>query len=819
MLSLAAAWLLFPLVLVAVAAGLGLALDRVVGRRLPNALLLPLGTATAIALARFVTSEDATAELALPAILVCALAGFRVGRSRIPALWAERHALVAAAAVFIAVGAPAYMSLEPTFLGYLQLPDTTHQLSIAAFEPQNGPNYQKLSDSAYSQALEKYIGTEYPVAPQTTLGVLAPLGVLDLAWLYHAFLAFLVAMGACSLFSLAGPVRSALLRAVLAFAGASPALVYSYALQGSIKEVAALSMFLATTAAAADLIVSRRPARSLLAVFIPAVAMLGCLGPAAAPFLAPILLVAVGVVAWRALRAGPRRELAAAALTGVAALVLAGPILSGVKRAYRINTRTLERGGGGGGGGGGRGQSSGELGNLAAPLDADQATGVWFNGDYRWRPDDFGATAQPIVAVLIVLAALAGLAWAIRRRAWGPLLLALGLGPASLLLLDRGNPYADGKVLMLLSPLAMVFAFLGVAWIVEHRRHVGFALAGIPLIALLASQALAYKDSHPAPYERFEELLDVNDRLSGAESTLVTEYDEFTQYFLRDTTPYAQPEYPHEYRRDRHRSPSGLSDPAYRPSLKTPLDVDDLTGEYVQSVDAIVLRRSPVVSRPPANFERTWQGRYYEIWERGAGSVVAHLPLGPSFREPSEVPRCRDLRALGQRARRAGGTLVAPVRPRLARFIPESAPRSELWAQFILYPGAILLEQTGKAEAGLEFPAGGRYRVWAEGSIGRRVELQVDGDAVGSLQYELGNPGQYLELGDVNVEPGEHTVKIVQGGFDLKPGNGGSFAGLRHIGPIVFSPPANEEPRLLRRDPDEWRSLCGLRLDWVEVAV
>ena len=35
--------------------------------------------------------------------------------------------------------------------------------------------------------------------------------------------------------------------------------------------------------------------------------------------------------------------------------------------------------------------------------------------------------------------------------------------------------------------------------------------------------------------------------------------------------------------------------------------------------------------------------------------------------------------------------------------------------------------------------------------------------------------------------------------------------------PVVFSPPQNEEPRMLRVEPEKWRSLCGRQLDWVEV--
>ena len=324
MLSLAAAWLLFPAVLLAVSAGLGLAVDWIVGRHLPGTLILPLGMAGAIAVARLVTSADATAELALPLLVLVAVAGLVLGRERLAATWSERHALVAAGLVFVVVGAPAYMSLEPTFLGYLQLPDTGHQLSIASFTPDGGTDYEKLEPSSYRDVLAKYIGTEYPIAPQATLGVLAPLGAgLDIAWLYHPFLAVLLAMGALSIYTLASAVTSRLLRAGVAFAGASSALVYSFALQGSIKEVAALAMLLATTAAAADLITEKRPARGLFAVLLPAVAMLGSLGPAAGAYLAPVLAVVVLVAVVRVIRGRRWREAVALLVAVVAAIGLA----------------------------------------------------------------------------------------------------------------------------------------------------------------------------------------------------------------------------------------------------------------------------------------------------------------------------------------------------------------------------------------------------------------------------------------------------------------------------------------------------------------
>jgi uncharacterized membrane protein YoaK (UPF0700 family) len=534
---------------------------------------------------------------------------------------------------------------------------------------------------------------------------------------------------------------------------------------------------------------------------VPAAAMLGSLGPAAGAYLAPLLLAVVGVAVVRALRGRRRRELLAVLTAAVAALVLAAPMIDGLKHAYDVSSATL---------GQGHAEPGEGLGNLAAPLVAEQASGIWLSTDYRFKPPD-ARTIQTGASWLIAALAALGLVWAIARRAWGPLLLFVALGPPSLVLFERGTAYADAKVLALLSTLVLVLAFVGAACLAGMKRLVGYVVACVVLGLLLVSQALTYHDSHPAPYERYEELLDVNERLAGTGATLFTEWDEFGRYFLRDAEPYGQPTWRHGWRRDRQ------LDPDRHPSLKTPLDIDDLTNGYVQSVHAIVRRRSPVMSVPPANFELTYRGRYYEIWERSDGEVTAHLPLGPNVLEPSATPRCSDIQALAGRARRERGVLVAPTRPHAPTFIPASAPRSPLWGPYPLYRGSIFLSEAGYAASDIVFPAGGEYRVWVEGSFGRPVDVLVNEEEVGSVQYELGNPGQFLDLGETSIEAGEQHITVTQTGGDLRPGNGGSRAGLRHLGPVVFSPASNEEPKTLRVAPEDWRSLCDRRLDWVEV--
>jgi hypothetical protein len=68
------AWALFPLALVVIAAGCGLLLEWVAGRRIPGALVPVAGIAVIVVVAQLATAADATAELATPAAIALAAA-------------------------------------------------------------------------------------------------------------------------------------------------------------------------------------------------------------------------------------------------------------------------------------------------------------------------------------------------------------------------------------------------------------------------------------------------------------------------------------------------------------------------------------------------------------------------------------------------------------------------------------------------------------------------------------------------------------------------------------------------------------------------
>jgi hypothetical protein len=706
--------------------------------------------------------------------------------------------------VFAVYGAPVILSGTPTFAGYTSLPDTSHQMALADLFAHHGPDWASVPQSSRRISLSQYVTSSYPVGAQVALGVTAPLGAVDLAWLYQPFLAVIGVVLALALAGLLQPSGvSSRRRAAIAFVAAQPALLVSYSLQGSIKELAATALLATAVAAVAAVWRPRGSVRELVPLAVVGAAGFGALGPAVGPYLVALAIpVTIHWLPRLRARGVWRGELAWAPALVAIFVLLSLPMFQTVGTAVAANTATLDQ--------------TADLGNLAAPLSKLQAVGVWLNGDYRYAGSHQYANLALIG--LVIAGVLLGAIWIARRRLLGPGLYLVVMLAVSAYLLRRGSPYADAKVLAMLGPAVLLAAMLG-TWSLASagRRIEGAALAALIALGVLASNALAYHDVSLAPYDRYRELLQVNHRLAGKGPALFNEYDEFAKYFLRDVPPTNMPESAMTFRLAPYH-PNALVDPARRPSVKTPMDIDDTTNEYLQLMRYLIVRRSPLTSRPPANFRRIWSGRWYEIWAREpAPRVLEHIPLGPTLFEPASVPRCADVQSAARRAMRAGARLATVERPKIPYFITEAVPHPASWKGHAGYPGSLVPTGQGRVETDLTVPRDGHYRLWLEGSFGRRVHVRVDGREIGSVANRLNNAGAYEAIGEVSLRRGRHRIAIFQNGGTLAPGSGGFAASLRHIGPLALSLPENEARSLTTVDASQWRSLCGRSLDWIEI--
>jgi hypothetical protein len=123
--------------------------------------------------------------------------------------------------------------------------------------------------------------------------------------------------------------------------------------------------------------------------------------------------------------------------------------------------------------------------------------------------------------------------------------------------------------------------------------------------------------------------------------------------------------------------------------------------------------------------------------------------------------------------------------------------------------GSVLPTRSGKVSLDIAVPRTARYRVWVGGSIRGRLAVAVEGTRVGSVERQLQNAGQWLQLGAATIPAGRRRVAVVVELPDLSPGTGG---GIFPLGPLLLQQEGSN--RLL--EPSSARALCGRNLDWVE---
>lgn len=763
--SMFAAWVLYPLVLGVLCIGIGLLLDILCGRRLPGALLAPAGYAGIVVVGLFTTWDSDLAQLTVPVVVLLAVLGaglsltsWRFGR---PDPWPAAVAV----AVFLAFGAPVILSGHPTFAGYVKLDDTATWLAMTDRIMEHGRSLGDLGPSSYRATLEVNLPGGYPIGAFIPFGAAQRILGGDLAWVFQPYLSFLAAMLSLAIWEILWAARRPPLRAGAAFIAAQPALLYGYAMWGGVKELAAAAL-LALAAALAPMALGSGSSpgghlRLAAPLALAAAALVGVLSLGGLVWVAPLFL-ALAVLAWR--RLGECEAIHRAVAFAAALLVLLAPtLIAGGFDPFQSGLT-----------------SESELGNLVGPLSGFQAVGIWPTGDFRSHPD-----ASILTAILIALActaALLGLWDAGRRRAGRPLLYATALfGCAAIVAV--GSPWVGGKALATVSPIALSLALLGALWALRLDRVAGALLLVAIAGGVLWSNVLAYGGVNLAPYGLLRELEQIGHRFSGQGPTLMTEYNPYgARHFLRE----ADGEGASELRtravplRDGGEVTKGYS-----------VDTDELDPNGLFEFHTLVLRRSPVASRPPLPYRRVWRGEYYDAWQRPQDETTPpeYIPLGDESRnEPAAVPKCGEVEALADRAQLAGASRLLAAR---------HAP---------VYDAT---------DGSFAVPRPGRYTAWLEGSVRGSVSLYVDGGKIGEARQRIENDGGFIELGTTRLDAGGHKAQLRFGGADLHPGSGGFPRPV--TGPLLFSPTDPESGGLVSVPLEESQRLCGSEWDWIEV--
>ena len=488
-------WVLFPVVAFILCVGCGLLVDRIAGRPLPGALIAPVGMAAVVVIASFFTWPEATAPLTPWALAVAAIAGYVVGWGRLRAsLRRWRHAIWPGVAALLPAGMmslPVLVTGKAGFTGYGRIVDLAYQIAWAGYLQTGGQGKPDNIGSSFNVIADKLAAIHYPAGGQAALGALSRAAGIDVIWAWQPFMAGLGAVLGLALYVLLKPaIADPRLRAVAAGVAAQPTILFSYAMTSGIKELGGVALIIL----AAALLVLYPPSEGGLRRVVPlSIALAGAVSAFSVGAIPWIGMFALLLFVSELLRAHAHRVRVVGMWVWMTllAVVLGLPaVVSGVTIA-QIATAGGPEG----------------LGNLAAAVPVWSAAGVWLTPDYRFPIADGGAEVPTIIGIVLVLVlAIIGIAWSVRRR----LLVYVALGVAGVVALAyvarASATWSDFKAITVTAPFILTLGFVGAAAVGMWRRTVGIALGGLVVVGVLAGNFLFFHGTSFAPYDRLHDL-------------------------------------------------------------------------------------------------------------------------------------------------------------------------------------------------------------------------------------------------------------------------------------------------------------------------
>ncbi len=785
-----------PLVLVVLALGYGLLIERLTRLRLPLAVLVATGFCASIvvSLAGFETRHGDA--LVVPMVAVPAVLGFAVGWRGLPARFDSGWPLLAALATYVLFDLSVLASGHWTWTGYNLENDSASELVLISHLQMHGTAAVTGPVSTANTALVSYLRIGYPLGSQSLLGVLSGLLGVRAVALWQGFISAMAAVGTLAASTLCGRTLAPRLAAAAAFVAVASALFYQYALQGAIKEVAVGVAVLCALAVGRYAIIAGAGARAVAVVAFPLAAILATYSAAGVPYV--LALLGCGFAALLLIRRQwPRREWLLPAVGGLLLLgVLSIPVLLTVKTFFHAAHSGFSA----------SKPTAPALGPLVRPLPLSEISGIWLYGDYRYPVvPSSAAVATTIVTVIVFMLVVRGIWRTWREREPGPL---AGLAVVALVLLvvyPRVVPYAQAKLLMIASPFVVLVGLQGLSGMTTRVTKLAAALVALVISgAVLASDGLAYRNFPVAPVNRLLALEQIGHRLGRRGPVLDSEFEQFAKYFMQPASVIVGPDAPTPV-------PLSLRTPA--PEYGHSFDLNQETLSFIEAFPYVLTRRSPVGSRPPANYRLLFSNTFYELWARQSRPrVYAHLPLGGDGLDPNHTPSCRALQAMVRGAGAGVRLAVASLPPVYGYQLANARMRSSDWRVKAAAPPGVSTYKPGRAEGVIHLPRGGRYRIWVQGDFPRTVSVTLDGRPVGSVEG-TNTPGGWLSGGVVAAASGSHVLGVVVPPRNASPGNGNTQAEIDAVGLSAIGASRQIVVLPVRR----WRSVCSVDANWIEL--
>lgn len=785
--ELGAAWVVFPLVLAALCLGLSRLVHWATRTSTHILLDLPLGFAALVVVGQLATGFEASARFTVWIVLVAAAVGLVLS----PIDWREwfsvsRRPLAFAAVTYLIYLSPVIMSAKATFVGWIKLDDASTFIAFADQLLTAGRTTAGLPQSTFEAALQYNFDRGYPMGAFVPFGVVAQILHIDMAWIYQPYIAFLAAMITLTfIVVLRRFVNSPLQRGIFAVGATCSSLLVGYAWWGGVKELTLVPLL----AMVAHFVDEYRPGGDGNRALLPLAVVMGAFIAVFAPTGAAWLAVPLVYLVWKYQRAAPDRTMGDLVLLLGATAVLASATLKafGGLDAYKTALTFA--------------QGDPDIGNLAGPLNPLQIAGVWPAGDFRNVPVQ-PAVAEVMIAFVLVLAALA-VARMMRTDHRGLAIVAVST-TALALATTRGNAWIAGKSLAVASPFVLLCAMVGLAILFQESRQLEyFASSSIVGAGIVWSLALGYNAVWVAPYDQLRELELIGTHFTEAQPALIIEYSPYgARHFLRNMAA----EGAGELRRRPVTMANGseLAKGAYA-------DVDEFALDTLQTYETLVLRRSPYASRPPVNFALQASDANFEVWQKD-GTLpipVEHVAFG-SQSDPGATPSCDEISAIASRATN-GSRLVAALAPAI---IPVSLAGASLPAGWVASGDGVIPQGAGTVTVEVSVAAAGDYELWVQGWSRGRTTISVDGKQVGTMTQVLNQTRANTAVGSLALAPGTHQVTVDFSAPWWMPGVGGASDPL---GPIALTPKPGTHT-VVQVEAADFASLCGKRLDWVEIA-
>jgi hypothetical protein len=150
--------------------GCGLALERIVGVRLSNALLLPLGLCVSLVVTFPGYALGAGDALAIALLAVVAVAGLVFARDGLPARLNPGWPGAAGLGAYVLYMLPVIAHGHWTWSGYDFVNDSAFEMLMAEHVKGFGTALGNIPETTEREFLHSYLGAGYPLGSQSLLG-------------------------------------------------------------------------------------------------------------------------------------------------------------------------------------------------------------------------------------------------------------------------------------------------------------------------------------------------------------------------------------------------------------------------------------------------------------------------------------------------------------------------------------------------------------------------------------------------------------------------------------------------------------------------